>query len=248
MVLPKFLNWLERSPGSSPEEAARSYLLTHGILQVLDAFPLGYGACGLSLVQYALLHDQIRRRRPRYVLECGTGRSTYVIARAMADFCADRHPDIKLVSMEENFDWFEQAQACAKGELARYGDFVEIVLSPIGTVRHGFISGTVYTERPDYPFEFVFADGPDPQGGCNLDLLEIVLASDRPVIGMTEGRLFNAMAYALLFGTPNIRYLRHGSVCIAGPVTRNDVFNKDRLKVTRDQILPSDWSLPFTLP
>ena len=52
---------------------------------------------GLSNYKYVSLYQMVKKTRPDYVLECGTGKSTFVIAQAMCE----NGNGIKLVSLEE---------------------------------------------------------------------------------------------------------------------------------------------------
>ena len=56
---------------------------------------------GLSNFEYVRLYQMVRNVKPEYALECGTGKSTLIIAYAMSKNGNGK----KLVTMEESEEW-----------------------------------------------------------------------------------------------------------------------------------------------
>ena len=52
---------------------------------------------GTEVTDYIVLYKYIKKFKPKIILECGTGRSTFIIAHAMKKYCGSGS---KLISME----------------------------------------------------------------------------------------------------------------------------------------------------
>jgi len=82
--------------------------------------------------------------------------------------------------MEEHQGWHEMA-----GELfpASLSEYVDLRLSPTVETHYWLFRGMRYRYLPDYPYSFVFIDGPSilaPSGSvktCDLDLVHVVYNS-----------------------------------------------------------------------
>src|SRR3989338_6660087 len=68
-----------------------------------------YFTTGVSHGDISFLYHYIKNNRPQRVIEFGTGKSTWVIAKAMQDYCLDYHKgDITLISMESIDHWYQE--------------------------------------------------------------------------------------------------------------------------------------------
>ena len=202
-------------------EADRKVL---GDLGLAAHFTDDYTTTGISSGDTAFLHANIRDRVPRRVIEFGTGKSTWVIARAMEKYCWPRYGgDIALVSMEESEHWYEQQLKFLPRQAFEHWDsFVRIVRSDPEIYRFRFLAGMAYADTPIEHFDFCFVDGPDPHGTCNMDFVKLVAASDRPMTALIDTRKSTQMAYAALFGKQRLtRY--HSGLCLVEDVTRADL-------------------------
>jgi len=83
--------------------AANDYMgKTPGLKDILAYANVASPSVGVSTTDYVALYRKIRTDRPSFVLECGTGRSTMIIAQAMLENLNGTPADgIKLVSMEQ---------------------------------------------------------------------------------------------------------------------------------------------------
>ncbi|MGD9867080.1 MAG: hypothetical protein AB7U38_03665 [Hyphomicrobiales bacterium] len=211
------------------------------MLGLRSYFTDAYATTGVSGGDIAFLHNYIREHRPRRVIEFGTGKSTWVIARCMELYCWDRYDgDIRLVSMEESDYWYdEQLKYFPKHEIPHFDDFVEVVLSGVEDYRYGHIVGKSYVNTPREHFDFGFVDGPDAHGTCNMDLIKLVEVADKPVSAVVDNRKSTQIAYAVLLGRENlVRY--HTGLCHVRNVTKADLRDADygrffpgRLKLLR---------------
>lgn len=149
--------------------------------------------CGQD--DYWQLYSTILHLRPKWVLECGPGISTVMIARALLENARRGYPG-RVVSIEENELYHGQLHGLLSAEELSVTD---LVLSPVVHKEHLGRTGYSYQLRPDHPYDLVFIDGPVvPRGPeCfDSDYLEVVLRSEHPVIGLIDGRLFTRLALA----------------------------------------------------
>lgn len=138
---------------------------------------------GVSWSDYWLLHRYVIQRRPARVLEFGSGKTTLVIAHALAyvhQLNPGRAPG-HLFSMEDGLQFHQNIRDIFPDVLRPY---VTLLHSPTrASCWRGEIRGCRYDELPSGPFDFVFVDGPDtgesqpPKGSMtevSLDLLYLL--------------------------------------------------------------------------
>lgn len=241
--------------GKSNEAYLQRYLTSDKVLRHIERADTLSDSVGVSSGDYALLYHSVMRLKPKYVLECGTGRSTLVIAQALKDLVEEGSiQDPVLVSMEQSEKWHQEAKA--KFPFGEY-PFVQIHCSPMSTHQYAFISGSCFESVPDYPYDFVFVDGPYQDGppgqtACNVDFIRVVQASEKPVWAVVDNRKSTVLAYTLLFGQEKVSFFTAGktSMGLIRGVTRNDLIlgDKGRMKkgifwkvVSRLQADPIDW-------
>jgi predicted O-methyltransferase YrrM len=181
---------------------------------------------GASYSDYRVLYDQIRRYRPREVLECGTGISTVVLAQALRENEAEGHGRGRLTSMEEDAGWHRNALEHLPDELR---DYVDLVHSPKVDGFYKCFRGVQYAEVPDRPYDFVFSDGPERHSPDNsdklfdLDLIHVVRRSDRPVRAVVDNHYLTFYVLQKVFGPELARYSVTLKLMFVGPVTRDNV-------------------------
>ena len=223
-------------PDRGAEEAARRYVAANpSLAEALALADRLSSSTGVHLADAVMLHRAVRELRPATVLECGTGKSTFVLADALAGLARSGGTP-RLVSMEHNREWFERAtQAFPRSTFP----FVEIVHSPETLYGYSFVRGTVYREVPDLPYDLVFVDGPGqglfqdhPYTMCNLDFVRLVERSDRPLRAIIDNRKHTVLAYTVLFGPDKVRFFPggpgQGSLGIVAGVTKHDLLLGDK--------------------
>ena len=72
--------------------------------------------------------------------------------------------------------------------------------------RYSFISGLIYENVPNYPYDFVFVDGPDYKDKCDMDFIRVVENSEKKVSALIDTRKTSALAYSALLGRDKISY------------------------------------------
>lgn len=183
---------------------------------------------GCSFSDYRQLYAYIRAHRPKEVLECGTGLSTVVIARALEENERDHGIAWRLVSMEENPSYYEAALKSMPTHWKGHPR-IEMVLSEAVEDTYEFFRGVRYKEVPKGEYDFVFVDGPDFMINptrkpltFDYDLVKLVAESERPIAAFVDTRMSTSFVYSMLFpGKFHYDYLRRTG--IVSPVTRHDL-------------------------
>ena len=170
----------------------------------------------------------IRKQKPQFVLECGTGKSTFIIAQAMLDYCYDLYDgDIKLVSMEHDEKWYSVQKDIFPD---KFKSFVSVTYSPQDLYQYSFVLGTTYKDIPDYPYDFVFVDGPKSDFAskglprmCNMSFIEVLEKSNKPVSGIIDKRYNTVLAYNALLTPGLIKFNRIWGVGIIEKSEKDDL-------------------------
>lgn len=189
-----------------------------------EYFTDDYGTTGVSGGDVAFLHNYIKAEKPRRVIEFGTGKSTWIIAKCMERYCWDKYGgDIAFVSMEESQFWYEQQlKFIPRNAFSHFDQFVRIIRSEPEIYRFRFAAGQSYKDTPVEHFDFCFIDGPDPHGTCNMDFIKLVEKSERPMTALVDNRKTTQMVYAALFGKEKMtRY--HSGLCLVKDVAKTDL-------------------------
>jgi predicted O-methyltransferase YrrM len=207
--------------------AAEQALRRHPALwAAMEDYARASNVTGASFSDYWTLYDEVRRWKPVEVLECGTGISTLVLAQALIDNQQDGAPPGRLTSVEDDTAWFERARDALPAGLEGTVDLVNI---PKTEGLHRIFRGVRYEYLPDRPYDFVFSDGPDRRSPVtgeklfNLDLIEVIARSDRPVRAVVDNHYLTFYILQKLLGTDKARYDVWRKLMFVGPVTRNDL-------------------------
>lgn len=207
--LTKLIKRNHRYQRQKSEKAAADYLDRNPALkEIIGEAKRISNAYGLTDFEYVRLHQMVAALKPEYVLECGTGKSTFVIAHAMSV----NGNGTRLVSMEESSDWagvqqqaimhFFSHPKSAEWFPGRSADLIELVVSDIEIRRHRIWAGSAYTNLPPHPYSFIMVDGPELTEECfaNIDLVAVLKASSRPVSVWIDGRWPTVAMCRALFG------------------------------------------------
>ncbi|MGI9407180.1 MAG: hypothetical protein ACR2O4_12495 [Hyphomicrobiaceae bacterium] len=217
---------IERRIAARNNRARRTLESMTGLWREIMDYSKGSEVTGASYSDYLTLHEEIRRRKPREILEFGTGLSTVVLAHALKANMAEGAPPGRITSMEESAEW----HATAVGILPpQYTDVVEILHSPKVDGIYKLFRGVQYEEIPDRPYDFVFSDGPERHSLVNgdklfdLDLIQIVRRSETPVHAVVDNHYLTFYVLQKVFGKKLARYSPVHRLMFVGPVTRHDV-------------------------
>ena len=211
---------------------AKFYLRKHKDLNDIIAEVKKLSASvGLSDHEYVRLYQMVRNVKPEYALECGTGKSTFIIAHAMYK----NRNGKKLVTLEESDEWAEKQRSSLSYIFSHkkakdwfpdsVDDLVELILSPVSIERHRIWDGSAYSNNSNYPFTFIMVDGPKLDDTCfiNMDLIKILKRSNIPIFAWIDGRWATVAMCRALFGDKVISKLGWTHSEIYG-ATREDLF------------------------
>lgn len=205
------------------EQALRGH---RALWAAMEEYARASNVTGASFSDYWTLYEEVRRWKPSEVLECGTGISTLVLAQALLDNQRDGSPPGRLTSVEDDRGWFERARNALP---ASFGDTVDLVNIAKTEGLHRIFRGVRYEYLPDRPYDFVFSDGPDRRSPLtgeklfNLDLIEVIARSDRPVRAVVDNHYLTFYILQKLLGTDKARYDVWRKLMFVGPVTRSDL-------------------------
>ena len=179
--------------------------LWHYLTQLREASD----STGCEYSDYFELQRAIKTLRPRAILECGSGISTCVIACVLKEEFEQTGTRTPFVSIEENPYYYEQIVNIFPEELGRY---VSFILSERAERLYGNLPGCYYKDVPDYPYDFVFIDGPTERATpkarkCfNADFVNIVAKSNEEVRGLLDQRITTYWALKKLMPRASIKY------------------------------------------
>ena len=215
----------------------KNYIVENDLGNLLELAEKESGSTGTDLSDYVFLHSMIREKKPAYVLECGTGKSTWIIADALKKNKEEFGVDGKVISMESEEKWYNQAISILPLKLS---SFVDIKLSEIDYYSYSVIYGSIYKDIPNYPYDIVFVDGPNSsieiEGVrheiANLDFIKLVCNSHRKMSAVIDYRIRTVIAYSILFPPKKVQFLRLWGLGYVDNVNKFDIIlNEDYEKV-----------------
>jgi len=170
------------------------------------------GSTGCEVGDYWNLYEEIIHRKPKIILECGSGISTVVFAFAARQLLRESNLHVKIISMEENKKYHDQIVEIFPDELR---NFVEFKLSPRRTGQFRDLSFCFYGDIPKHAYDLVFVDGPTNKEEMadgswvkifNADFLHTLSWCQSPINAIIDQRVTTIYAMKrILEGVP-IRY------------------------------------------
>ena len=179
------------------------------LLPELEDFMRINNAIGAGYGDYLELYNYIITKKPNYILECGGGISTFVIAKALEKISFNTSETYLVVTMEEILEFHEQLKHNFPDDLKKFVNFVH---SERVEKKYMFYCGVGYKNIPKYEYEFIFIDGPDhfsPVDNIkkfNFDLISAIQISSKSINGIIDTRLGTSYCYQNIFGREKIKY------------------------------------------
>lgn len=195
------------------------------LARVLADYIKQTGSTGCSYIDYWTLYRLVRERKPKEVLELGTGVTTIVLGYAVMENTSEGFPG-RVTSVEEHEQYYQSAVDILPSLLDNVVEIVHCHKQECTTLIY---RGVCYEGLPDRPYDFVFVDGPtttSPSGGEHLfdmDFIRIVAKSDRAVFGVVDCRKSSVYVFQQVFGKRRVRFDRLRSTGFVGPVSRKDI-------------------------
>jgi hypothetical protein len=192
------------------ERMAKNYLNKNKDLKdLLKEVKIQSSSIGLSDFEYVKLYQMVRKIKPEFALECGTGKSTFIIAYAISKNGNGK----KLVTMEESKEWAEQQRKALSYFFSHKREnewfsgepeqLVELITSETTIESHRIWRGSCYKDISDYPYTFMLVDGPRLNDDCflNIDLVNVLKKSENPISIWIDGRWAILAMCKALFGS-----------------------------------------------
>ncbi|MGE0479630.1 MAG: hypothetical protein AB7Q17_04065 [Phycisphaerae bacterium] len=177
-----------RSMRQREQRRAKARLDRRGWLDSLAARPAD--AFAPDYADLWFLYTTVRRRRPRVVLEFGSGCSTVMIARALWDNVNGRHTDARLVTVEADARWAEVTRGTLPAHLRAMTD---IFVAP--AIEDTFAGAPVlrHERLPDVTPDFIYLDGPALSAArpAAIDVLALEPRFPRGFFMVVDGRAEN---------------------------------------------------------
>jgi hypothetical protein len=167
---------------------------------------------GGEYADYLEQFHMVTHLRPRYILECGSGISTCVMAFASRKLFEQTGVKTKFISMEENTFYHEQIVNIFPSELADYVEFVQSDRVERWYGKYRRYPGCHYENVPDYPYDFVFIDGPterktpDAPKCFDADFINVLQKANKEVVGLLDQRVSTYWTFRDLIPMANVRY------------------------------------------
>jgi hypothetical protein len=194
-----------------------------GVQRVIDDYSSKSQSTG---TKYPTLYRAVKSiyiNKPKWILECGTGTSTLVLAEAIL-MMQKTTPSYqcKIISMESIPKWNEMANHLLP---KKYCDIVEICLGEREKYEYSMFRGFSHSNVPQHPYDFVFLDGPsynDENGASTcMDAIKIRLTSDAEVVScVIDTRVSSVFMMQQVFGAGVVKYF---------PIFRTCAFNMPRI-------------------
>ncbi len=217
---------VERMVQANNKQAETTLRAIPALWEALEEYAKGSSVTGASMSDYLTLYEQVRQRKPREVVEFGTGFSTVVLAHALLANEKDGAPLGRITSMEEDAGWTATAEQNLPADVKH---LVEIIHSPKIDGYYKMFRGVQYAEIPDRKYDFVFSDGPERHSLVNgdklfdLDLINIVRNSQTPIFALVDNHYLTFYVLQKVFGTKLARYSVRHRLMFVGPVSSRDV-------------------------
>lgn len=169
------------------EPLARRQAAAHGLPALMRDRPAG--AMPPIWNDLWFLYANTRERRPKVVLEFGSGCSTIVIARALAENAAEGAPG-RLYSLDADPHWGEATRQTMPAELAGH---CELSVTRALKVDHAGTNAWRHESVPDVAPDLVYLDGPAlaPDRRVAVDVLDMEERLPSGFRLIVDGRLQN---------------------------------------------------------
>lgn len=140
-----------------------------------------------------ILFKLIITQKPRKILELGSGKSTV----AMTYFLNSLNHSYDLYSMDEYEKWGKLTKQYL--EDVPNSRSTHVIISERMSSNFQFFNGTCYSDVPAEKFDFIFVDGPDPEGGINTDVCKILSNQEDRCNVLVDGRYRTVLAIEAAF-------------------------------------------------
>lgn len=166
-LLESIRRWRKRRPDvlvrrGIYRQEARKYVRRPPLNGVLER-ALATVSTGASRKDYMFLHRYVLARKPKAVLELGSGVTSLVIADALREVEKSEGFTGRLHTIENIPEYYEHAKSMCPPDLEKY---VTYHCAPAKTFKwRGQLFAVGYDVEPEGPFDLIFVDGPNAPAG-----------------------------------------------------------------------------------
>jgi hypothetical protein len=201
-----------------------------GLWKELSSYLTKSEFTGCSYSDYWEIYSFVRNKKPKEILECGTGVSTVVMTYALMENEKEGYRG-RITSMESVEKYYEMARKLLPAHMTSYAD---LICSPVVEDYYSLFRGVRYRDVPiDRNYDFVYVDGPSyvaPSDGTitfDFDYLHIVKNSPNSVCAIIDKRVSTCYVFQKIFGLEKVRYNAFRHLGFAGPCSKKDIKHFD---------------------
>lgn len=130
-------------------------------------------------VDFLTLYEEVRKYKPKEVLECGAGVSTFVLAYAVTENGHGR-----VTSVDELGWWMDKVRESLPERLR---DCAELIVSEKTEHKYSLFRGASYKDIPDRPYDWIYIDGPTTSLGEGADMQKTFDADFLKILARSKG-------------------------------------------------------------
>ena len=193
--------------GSSVERIRRQY---PDLYKEICGLLAKSGSTGGEWTDYLTLYEEIRSKKPRKVLEFGSGISSLVISYAITRNAEETGEYAQFFSIEENEYYHCQIKDIFP---SKYADVIDFKLRSRVERQYGNLLGCYYDALPKLDFDFIFIDGPTERATAkskkcfNADLVNLIESNTTSNFsGLLDQRITTYWALKKLLPDLRIKY------------------------------------------
>lgn len=198
-----------------------------GLWNELKEYKSQTNSTGCSWIDLWTLYKIVRQKKFKEILELGPGVSTLVMSYALMENEKEGHFG-RITSLEENEYYYKKEVELHPAYLKKYVNFF---LCPKVEDKFYFFRGVKYKDKPFRHYDFVFIDGPTLESPIDnvmtfdFDFIEVVMQSERPVLGLVDYRLTTSFVFQAVFGKDKVKFDGIRELCFVGPVSKADLLD-----------------------
>lgn len=183
--------------------------LVPGVINIIEDYQKKTKSTGTKFPTLYRAVKLIIEKKPKYILESGTGTSTLVLAEAVLKIQkTNPNYSCEIISMESIEEWYDMANNLLP---KKYHHIVKIILGKRKLFEYQMFRGYCHSNIPAKDYDLVFLDGPnydDNYGSSTcMDALKVRLRSEKNIIHcIVDTRVSTVFMMQKIFRKSDITY------------------------------------------